>query len=46
MIRNIIFWVMVLSFFGLSVCDLKDHQYRTALASLLLGIVQLIVFWR
>jgi hypothetical protein len=46
MIRNIVYWIMVSSFFALGLCDLKNLEYRTAIASLLLGVVQLLIFWR
>ena len=46
MIRTILLAVMVMSFFGLGVCDLMARQWRTGIALILLGVVQLIVFWR
>ena len=39
-------WIMVLSFFGMAVCDLRSGEWRMGLAGILLGCVQLLVFWR
>lgn len=44
--RTVLMWVMVLSFFGMGVHDLLDKEWRMGVAGLLLGIVQLLVFWR
>ena len=44
--RTILMWIMVLSFFGMGVCDLWVRQWRLGLAGLLLGVVQLLIFWR
>lgn len=44
--RNAVMWAMVVTFFLLGLFDIKDGQYRTGVASLLLGVVQLLVFWR
>jgi len=46
MLRTILLVLMVSSFFGLGVCDLLARQWRTGIASILLGIVQMIIFWR
>ena len=46
MLRTILLAVMVSSFFGLGVCGLLARQWRTGIASILLGVVQLIIFWR
>ena len=44
--RTALMWIMVLSFFGLGICDLRAGEWRMGAASLLLGVVQLIIFWR
>lgn len=44
--RTVLMWIMVLSFFGLGVCDLCAGKWRLGVASLLLGVVQLVIFWR
>ena len=44
--RTALMWIMVLSFFGLGVCDIRAGEWRLGMASLLLGVVQLIVFYR
>ncbi len=44
--RTALMWIMVLSFFGLGICDLRAGEWRMGVASLLLGVVQLIIFWR
>ena len=46
MIRTLIFYLMVLSFFGMGVCDLRDGEWRMGVVGLLLGVIQLLVFWR
>jgi len=46
MFRTILVILMVASFFGLGVYDCVARQWRTGIASILLGIVQLIFFWR
>ena len=37
--RTVLMWVMVLSFFGMGVCDCLVRNWRTGVASLLLGVV-------
>lgn len=44
--RTTLMWILVLSFFGMGICDLWARQWRTGAASLLLGVAQLIIFWR
>ena len=44
--RTVLMWIMVLSFFGMGTCDCLARNWRTGVASLLLGVVQLIIFWR
>lgn len=44
--RMALMWIMVLSFFGMGACDLWARQWRLGVAGLLLGVVQLLVFWR
>lgn len=44
--RTALIWIMVLSFFGLGIYDLWAREWRLGAASLLLGVVQLIIFWR
>jgi len=44
--RTVLMWIMVLSFFGLGICDLRAGEWRTGVASLLLGVTQLFIFWR
>jgi len=46
MLRTILLILMVASFFGLGICDLLARQWRVGIASILLGIVQLLIFWR
>ena len=46
MLRTVLMWIMVLSFFGMGVCNLRAGAWRLGVASLLLGVVQLIIFWR
>jgi hypothetical protein len=46
MIRTIFLVTMISSFFGLAVCDAVKRDWRTAIASLLLGVVQSLIFWR
>lgn len=46
MLRLVFFYIMVLSFFGMGICDLVTKNYKTGIASILLGFVQLILFWR
>ena len=45
MLRTIFLDMMILSFFGLGICDCSAQNWRTGIASMLLGIVQLIIFW-
>jgi len=44
--RTALMITMVASFFGLGVFDCVAGHWRTGVASLLLGVVQLIIFWR
>lgn len=44
--RTALMWIMVLSFFGVAACDLRAGEWRLGLAGLLLGVVQLMVFYR
>ena len=44
--RMLLVIVMVSSFFGLAILDLVSKNWRTGLASLLLGIVQFLIFRR
>lgn len=46
MMRNIFLFSMIVSFFGLGVIDCANKNWRTGLASTLLGIVQLLIFWK
>jgi hypothetical protein len=46
MFRILFFCMMVGSFFGLGACDLFARHWRSGVASILLGIVQMLVFWR
>lgn len=43
-LRSVFIVMMIVSFFGLGVCDCLARNWRTGAASLLLGIVQLIIF--
>lgn len=45
MIRTVMLFIMVSSFFGLGICDCLTQHWRTGIASILLGIVQIIIFW-
>ena len=42
--RNIFLWSMVIGFFGLGLIDCLHHNWKTGVASLLLGIVQILIF--
>ena len=44
--RTLLMWIVVLSFFGMAACDLRAGEWRMGLAGVLLGFVQLLVFWR
>ena len=44
--RAFLLTVMVASFFGLGVYDLVKHNWQTGIASVLLGVVQTLVFWK
>lgn len=44
--RTILMYIMVLSFFGLGAYDLRAGEWRLGVVSLLLGVVQLIVFYK
>ena len=44
--RTVLMWIMVLSFFGLGACDLRAGEWRMGIVGLMLGVVQLLVFWR
>jgi len=44
--RTFFLVVMVASFFGLGVYDLAEHNWQTGIASTLLGVVQILVFWK
>jgi len=44
--RTLLMYIMVLSFLGMGACDLRAEEWRTGAASLLLGVVQLIIFWK
>ena len=44
--RAALMYIMVMSFFGLGICDLRAGELRLGVASLLLGVVQLMMFWR
>ena len=44
--RIALMWIMVLSFSGLGACDLWAGEWRMGVVGLLLGVVQLLVFWR
>ena len=46
MVRVLFFYTMVASFFGLGVCDFLAHRWRLGAASVLLGVVQVLMFWR
>jgi len=46
MFRTVFLSTMILSFFGLGAVDCLAKNWRTGVASMLLGIVQLLVFWR
>jgi len=46
MIRTILMLTMILSFMGLGLYDCIGGKWRTDLASLLLGIVQFLIFRR
>lgn len=46
MLRTLFFCTMVSTFLGLGVCDLLARHWRSGIASILLGIVQMLVFWR
>ena len=44
--RTIVVFIMVLSFFILGFYDVAKHNLRTGIASILLGVVQILVFWK
>jgi len=44
--RNIFLYMMVTSFFGLGIFDCLSKNWRTGIASVLLGLVQLLIFVR
>ena len=46
MFRTVTVTVMVVSFFVLGITDCITHNWRTGIASILLGLVQAILFWR
>lgn len=44
--RSMFLVLIILSFFGLGTIDCLTKNWRTGIASILLGIVQLLVFWK
>ena len=46
MLRSVFYIAVIASFFGLGLCDLMSKNWRLGLASILLGVVQTLVFWR
>lgn len=44
--RTLFLVMMVTSFFGLGIIDCWSKNWKTGIASLLLGVVQLLVFGR
>ena len=44
--RTALILMMMASFFGLGVFDCVAGHWRTGVALLLLGVVQLMIFWR
>ena len=40
--RNIVAWIMVLSFIALGICDILGKRYMIGVASLMLGACQYI----
>ena len=42
--RNLFLFTMIASFFGLGVMDCLTKNWKTGLASILLGLVQLLIF--
>ena len=44
--RNVFLVLMILSFFGLGFMDCSAKNWRTGVASVLLGVVQLLIFWK
>ena len=43
--RTLFLFLMVASFFGLGGVDCWNKNWQTGIASILLGIVQILVFW-
>jgi len=42
--RNLFLFTMIASFFGFGIMDCLTKNWRTGLASILLGVVQLLIF--
>lgn len=45
MLRSVFYIAVIASFFGLGLCDLMSKNWRLGLASMLLGIVQAMIFY-
>ena len=44
MMRSVVCWVMILSFFALGALDCHAEEWKTGIVALLLGVVQAIIF--